>query len=122
MGPKDENPPSGTTIVDAVRLTATPARAQMKNRYGLTLQYDSENSKRGTFDANWVILKDKLAVRLMGNRVGQVVLPVVAGAVAAVGGAAGVIGVTGLIVAVSLAGVYGGLGASTPRSDGETTG
>lgn len=50
-----------------------------------------------------------LAVRLMGNRVGQVALPVGAGAVAALGGAAGVLGVTGLIVGLSLAAVYGGL-------------
>lgn len=50
-----------------------------------------------------------LSVRLMGNRVGQVALPIAAGTVAAVGGAAGVLGVTGVIVAISLAGVYGGL-------------
>jgi MFS family permease len=56
-----------------------------------------------------------LAVRLMGNRVGQVALPVAAGAVAAFAGAAGVLGITGVIVAVSLAGVYGGLG-SAPRA------
>ena len=47
-------------------LDATPARAQMRNKYGFSLQYDSENSKRGTFDANNVIWRDKLAVRLMG--------------------------------------------------------
>jgi MFS family permease len=59
-----------------------------------------------------------LAVRLMGNRVGQVALPMVAGAVAAFAGVAGVLGVTGLIVAVSLAGVYGGLGTpSRPAAD-----
>ncbi len=52
-----------------------------------------------------------LSVRLMGNRMGQVALPVVAGTVAAVGGAGGVLGVTGAIVALSLAGVYGGLSA-----------
>jgi iron complex outermembrane recepter protein len=47
-------------------IDATPARAQMKNRYGFTLQFDSENSKRATFDANSVVWKDKLALRLMG--------------------------------------------------------
>ena len=50
-----------------------------------------------------------LSVRLMGNRVGQVVLPIAAGTMAVVGGAGGVLGVTGLIVAISLAGVYSGL-------------
>jgi MFS family permease len=60
-----------------------------------------------------------LAVRLMGNRVGQVALPVVAGTVAAFAGAAGVLGVTGLIVAVSLAAVAGGLGATGSRRGGE---
>jgi MFS family permease len=58
-----------------------------------------------------------LAVRLMGNRVGQVVLPVAAGAVAAVGGAGGVLGVTGLIVALSLAGVHGGLTSGRPSTE-----
>src|SRR5262245_61546470 len=47
-------------------LDATPARALMRNKYGFTLQFDSENSKRATFDANQVILKDRLAIRLMG--------------------------------------------------------
>jgi MFS family permease len=50
-----------------------------------------------------------LAVRLMGNRVGQVALPVAAGAFAAAFNSAGVIGVTGLVIAGSLASVYGGL-------------
>ena len=54
-----------------------------------------------------------LAVRLMGNRVGQVALPVAAGSFAAVSGAAGVIGVTGLVVAASLAVVAGGLSGTT---------
>ena len=56
-----------------------------------------------------------LSVRLMGNRVGQVVLPIAAGTVAVVGGAAGVLGVTGAIVAISLAGVYGGLKPAKPK-------
>lgn len=47
-------------------LDATPARAGMRNRYGFSLQYDSEESKRATFDANVVALRDQLAVRLMG--------------------------------------------------------
>ena len=47
-------------------LDATPARATMRNRYGFALQFDSESSKRATFDANHVILKDRLAIRLMG--------------------------------------------------------
>jgi MFS family permease len=62
-----------------------------------------------------------LAVRLMGNRVGQVALPVAAGTVAAFGGAAGVLGVTGVIVALSLAGVSGGL-TSGPRTQPTTRG
>jgi MFS family permease len=62
-----------------------------------------------------------LAVRLMANRVGQVALPVGAGAVAAFAGASGVLGVTGLIIGLSLAAVYGGLsgtaqqGSKTPE-------
>lgn len=47
-------------------LDATPARALMRNRYGFTLQYDSEYSKRATFDANVVIVPGKLALRAMG--------------------------------------------------------
>lgn len=47
-------------------LDATPARAQMRNRYGFTLQYDSEDSRRGTFDANVVAVPDKVAIRFMG--------------------------------------------------------
>lgn len=47
-------------------LDSTPARAQMRNQYGLELQYDSESSKRATFDANTVVAPGKLAVRLMG--------------------------------------------------------
>jgi iron complex outermembrane recepter protein len=47
-------------------IDATPARAMMRNAYGFELQFDSEESKRGTFDANTVILRDKLALRLMG--------------------------------------------------------
>lgn len=47
-------------------LDATPARAQMRNRYGLELQHDSENSRRATFDANVVLRPGVLAVRLMG--------------------------------------------------------
>jgi outer membrane receptor protein involved in Fe transport len=47
-------------------LDATPARAGMRNKYGFSLQYDSEDSKRGTFDANVVVRRDQLAVRFMG--------------------------------------------------------
>ena len=48
-------------------LDATPARAQTRgNKYGFSLQYDSEASRRGTFDANVAVIRDKLAVRLMG--------------------------------------------------------
>jgi hypothetical protein len=46
----------------------------------------------------------------MGNRVGQVALPVIAGSVAAFAGAGGVLAVTGIIVGISLAAVAGGLG------------
>lgn len=47
-------------------LDATPARALMRNRYGITLQFDSEESKRATFDANFVVLPQKLSFRLIG--------------------------------------------------------
>jgi MFS family permease len=57
-----------------------------------------------------------LAVRLMGNRFGQIALPVGAGAMAAFGGAGGVLAFTGLIVGVSLAGVAGGLRPAPRRA------
>ncbi|HUR57430.1 MAG TPA: TonB-dependent receptor plug domain-containing protein, partial [Opitutaceae bacterium] len=47
-------------------LDATPARAGMRNKYGFSLMYDSEHSKRATFDANVALLPDKLAIRMMG--------------------------------------------------------
>jgi hypothetical protein len=49
--------------------------------------------------------------------VGQVTLPVAVGTVAAVGGAGGVLGATGVVISLSMAAVFGGLGArtSTPR-------
>ncbi|MFM8617440.1 MAG: hypothetical protein ACKOE8_01765 [Opitutaceae bacterium] len=47
-------------------LDATPARALMRNRYGFELQYDSETSRRGTFDANIVVRPQLFALRLMG--------------------------------------------------------
>jgi iron complex outermembrane receptor protein len=46
---------------------ATPARALTdRNRYGFEFQFDSEESRRGTFDANIAVLRDKLGIRLMG--------------------------------------------------------
>lgn len=57
-----------------------------------------------------------LSVRLMGNRVGQMGVPVLAGLVAGATGAGAVLGFTGAVVAISLALVYGGLG-----SDSRTT-
>jgi outer membrane receptor protein involved in Fe transport len=47
-------------------LDATPARAEMRNKYGFSVQYSSEDSKRATFDANVVVFPRKLAIRLMG--------------------------------------------------------
>ncbi|HUG09766.1 MAG TPA: hypothetical protein VMM36_02075 [Opitutaceae bacterium] len=47
-------------------LDATPAIALMRNKHGFTLRYDSEGSKSVTFDANSVIVPQKLAVRVMG--------------------------------------------------------
>ncbi len=47
-------------------LDASPARALLRNRYGFELTYDSENSKRATFDANTVLVPQTLALRLMG--------------------------------------------------------
>jgi len=47
-------------------LDATPARALMRNRYGFSVSYTSEDSKRATFDANVVLMPEKLAVRIMG--------------------------------------------------------
>ena len=56
-----------------------------------------------------------LSVRLMGNRVGQVGLPVAVGTVAAVAGAGGVLGATGVVIALSLAAVFSGLGGAPKR-------
>jgi MFS family permease len=57
-----------------------------------------------------------LSVRLMGNRVGQVAVPVTAGLVAGVTGIAGVIAITGLAVGLStVAVVAGGGGAMGTR-------
>jgi MFS family permease len=56
-----------------------------------------------------------LSVRLMGHRVGQVALPIGVGTVAAVAGAGGVLGATGVVIALSLAGVAGGLGERAPK-------
>ena len=47
-------------------LDATPARAQMRNRYGFELQYSSEESRRASFDANVVLRPQVLALRFMG--------------------------------------------------------
>jgi len=47
-------------------MDATPARAVMRNHYGFELRFDSQNSRRGTFDANYVVVPKKIAVRLMG--------------------------------------------------------
>lgn len=58
-----------------------------------------------------------LSVRLMGNRLGQMALPVLAGLVAGATGAGSVLGFTGVVVGVSLALVYGGLGKE-PRGSG----
>lgn len=59
-----------------------------------------------------------LSVRLMGNRVGQIALPVIAGSVAAFAGAGGVLAVTGAFVGASLAMVAGGLGRRSSTGDG----
>jgi hypothetical protein len=42
-----------------------------------------------------------MSLRLLGNRVGQVVIPLAAGSLAAVTGAAGVVAAAGLTVAAS---------------------
>jgi len=57
-----------------------------------------------------------LSVRVMGNGAGQIALPVAAGTMAAVAGAGGVLAITGLIVAVSLVAVSGGLAKRPERS------
>lgn len=48
-------------------LDATPARARInRNQYGFDLRYDSQDSRRASFDANVTLLRNKLAVRVMG--------------------------------------------------------
>jgi MFS family permease len=59
-----------------------------------------------------------LSVRLMGNRVGQIALPVIAGSVAAFAGAGGVLAVTGAFVGASLLMVAGGLGGRDESAGG----
>ena len=56
-----------------------------------------------------------LAVRLMGNRLGQVALPVAAGVMAALSGPGGVLAFTGLVVGISLVGVFGRMGGGPSR-------
>ncbi len=61
-----------------------------------------------------------LSVRVMGNSLGEVALPIAAGMVAIVGGAAEVLAATGLITAVSLGWGFGarpGLARRSERSD-----
>ena len=63
-----------------------------------------------------------LSVRVMGNRVGQIVLPVAAGSVAAFAGVGGVLAVTGCAIAISLALVSGGLGSRRDADSGDSAG
>jgi MFS family permease len=62
-----------------------------------------------------------LSIRLMGNRLGQVVVPLAAGTFAAVAGAAGVLAVTGMSVAVSMLVVSGRAGGK-PAAAGSLPG
>lgn len=63
-----------------------------------------------------------LSVRMMGNRLGQVAVPIAAGLVAGVTGVAGVFAVTGLAVGVSAAVVAAGSGPPPRRGAAGATG
>jgi MFS family permease len=63
-----------------------------------------------------------LSVRMMGNRFGQVAVPVAAGLVAGVAGAGGVLALTGVAVGVSTALVAGSSGWSRGRAAGPGSG
>ena len=63
-----------------------------------------------------------LAVRLMGNRVGQMGVPVLAGLIAGAAGAGWVLGFTGIVVGISLALVYGGLSAGSAPANPSAAG
>lgn len=80
----------------------------------LTLSAVATQAERGT-------QATALSVRLMGNRVGQVAVPVSAGLVAGVAGVAGVIALTGIAVGLStwvvvMSGVGGSTGHAPHRS------
>jgi hypothetical protein len=57
-----------------------------------------------------------MSVRMIGNRLGQVALPAAAGGMAAVAGVGGVLTATGLMVAIGIAGVAGGLRRPRPAA------
>jgi MFS family permease len=58
-----------------------------------------------------------LSVRLMGNRVGQVALPILAGSMAALAGAGGVIAASGILIAVGAAASRGAISRRRPSED-----
>ncbi len=48
-------------------MDATPARARVnRNHYKFELRYDTQDSRRASFDANVALLPNKLALRIMG--------------------------------------------------------
>lgn len=48
-------------------MDATPARARLnRNQYRFELRYDTQDSRRASFDANVAVVPNKLAVRVMG--------------------------------------------------------
>lgn len=57
-----------------------------------------------------------LSIRLIGNRIGQLILPAAAGGLAVLGGAGGVLFVSGLLVAAGLVGLPRGLRTERQRS------
>jgi MFS family permease len=100
----------GSMIVSALALIATPFLGPIP-LVGVAMVLAGAGLGIGQpLTMSWVasaappqVRATALAVRIMGNGVGRIGLPIVAGTVAAFAGAAGVLGVTGGVVALSLA-------------------
>jgi MFS family permease len=115
----------GSMFVSAVALVALPFAPSAEATFVVMIAAGLGLGIGQPLTMSWVAAEASpgtrataLSVRLMGNRVGQIALPVFAGSVAAFAGAGGVLAVTGVIVGISLALVSGGL-ASRPRRAAE---
>ena len=120
--------PDWSMVVSAISLVAIPLAGPVPFMAVLMLTSGAGLGIGQPLSLSWIASlaapgarATALSVRLMGNRVGQVALPVLAGTMALTAGAAGVLGVTGLVVGLSLALVYGGLGRKPAATTTTTT-